>query len=65
MHDCKRHHYIVDPLFFGKCKCGCLLTSRNTRRLLWNMIAGRSRAKSVLCIDGVRIRAKKRRLAAR
>ena len=58
-HGCRRHYYLVDPRFNGRCRCGCMITPRNLLRMLSNMIAGRSRARSVLCINGVQIRARR------
>ncbi len=57
VHDCPRHYYKLDNWLNGKCRCGCLITPNNVLRMLGNMLARRSRARSVLCINGVRISA--------
>ena len=56
-HGCRRHYYVVDPWFNGRCRCGCMMTPRNLRRMIENMIAGTSHARSVVCIKSVRISA--------
>lgn len=53
MHGCLQHVYAVDGWYNGRCHCGCLISPRNLRKMLKNMEAGRSRAKSLLYIDGV------------
>ncbi|MDG6988271.1 MAG: hypothetical protein JRN21_02985 [Nitrososphaerota archaeon] len=58
-HNCRRHYFVVDPWFTGRCKCGCYITKRNLLTMLSNMIAGRSRARSVLCTNGVQIWARR------
>lgn len=55
MHDCLRHYFVVDRWFTGWCRCGCYITSPNLRKMLGNMIAGESRARSVVCMKGARM----------
>ncbi|MDG6950215.1 MAG: hypothetical protein JRN71_08010 [Nitrososphaerota archaeon] len=58
-HNCRCHYFVVDRWFKGTCRCGCYITKRNLLKMLSNMIAGRSRARSVLCINGAQLRARK------
>jgi hypothetical protein len=50
MHGCRRHYFVLDRWLAGGCRCGCMITPPNSSRMLWNMIQGKSHAKSVLCI---------------
>lgn len=55
MHGCLQHVCELDGWYNGRCHRGCLISSGNARRTLWNMEGGTSRSKSLLCMDGVRI----------